>query len=110
MQPLVGLDVITISILVLLFVFFTLLYPINFLGTISLVRTTIVGIILTVGSCATLIGQETAYSLTATHIAVRYTALTLAITFGCVLFTTHWIVLGNIFILAWTVWCKPKAK
>lgn len=64
-EPLLGLDVTTISFLMLLFVCFTLLCPIHFLGTVSLAVTTITGIILTLGSGAVLFGHETTFSLEA---------------------------------------------
>ncbi|MGL1932837.1 MAG: amino acid permease [Desulfotalea sp.] len=91
LQPLVGLDTTVIALLMLLFVCFTLMHPINFLGTISLITTTIVGIILTVGSCATLLGQETTYSLTATFdLSIISKALLLA--FWSIV---GWEVVGN---------------
>lgn len=62
-QPLLGLDVFTISLVMLVLVCFALLRPIHFLGTLSLIVTTTIAIILTLGSSATLLGHETTFSL-----------------------------------------------
>jgi APA family basic amino acid/polyamine antiporter len=58
-QPLIGLDVNTLAFSMLFFTFLALLRPVHFLGTLSLIVTTIIGIILSLGSIAILIGHET---------------------------------------------------
>ena len=62
-QPLLGMDVNILALLMLIFTFFALLRPIQFLGTLSLLVTTIIGIILSLGSIAVLLGHETTFSL-----------------------------------------------
>lgn len=61
-QPLLGIDVNVIALGMLLFTFFALLRPIHFLGTLSLIVTTLIGIILSLGSIAILLGHETSIS------------------------------------------------
>ena len=61
-QPLLGLDVNLIAFFMLLFTFFALLRPIHFLGTLSLIVTTIIGIVLSLGSIAILLGHQISFS------------------------------------------------
>ena len=61
-QPLLGLDVHLLAFYMLLFTFVALLRPVHFLGTLSLIVTTIIGIILSLGSVAILLGYETTFS------------------------------------------------
>lgn len=61
-QPLIGLDVNTLAFSMLFFTFLALLRPVHFLGTLSLIVTTIIGIILSLGSIAILAGHETLVS------------------------------------------------
>lgn len=90
-QPLLGLDVTTISFLMIGFVCFALLRPIHFLGTVSLAVTTIIAIILTLGSGAVLLGHETSFSLESPFdLAVISRALLLA--FWSIV---GWEVVGN---------------
>lgn len=65
MQPLLGLDVNILALLMLVFTLFALLRPVHFLGMLSLIVTTIIGIILSLGSMAILLGHETTLSLNA---------------------------------------------
>lgn len=61
-QPLIGLDVTILAFSMLFFTFLALLRPVHFLGTLSLIVTTIIGIILSLGSIAILMGHETHFS------------------------------------------------
>ncbi len=63
LQPLLGGEVNTLAFLMLLFTLFALLRPVHFLGTLSLIVTTVIGIILSLGSIAILVGDETSFSL-----------------------------------------------
>lgn len=65
MQPLLGLDVNILALSMLVFTLFALLRPVHFLGMLSLIVTTIIGIILSLGSMAILLGHETTLSLNA---------------------------------------------
>jgi len=65
MQPLLGLDTNVLALSMLLFTFFALLRPIHFLGTLSLIVTTIIGIVLSLGSLAILLGHEITISINA---------------------------------------------
>lgn len=65
MQPILGLDVNVLALFMLIFTLFALLRPVHFLGTLSLIVTTIIGIILSLGSMAILLGHETTLSLNA---------------------------------------------
>lgn len=64
-QPLLGLDINILALAMLVFTLFALLRPVHFLGTLSLIVTTIIGIILSLGSMAILLGHETTFSLNA---------------------------------------------
>ena len=63
LQPLLGGDVNILAFSMLLFTLFALLRPVHFLGTLSLIVTTIIGIILSLGSIAILVGHETTFSV-----------------------------------------------
>jgi len=63
LQPLLGINVNALAFSMLLFTFFALLRPVHFLGTLSLIVTTIIGIILSLGSIAILVGHETTFSI-----------------------------------------------
>lgn len=64
-QPIFGLAVNILALLMLIFTLFALLRPVHFLGTLSLIVTTIIGIILSLGSIAILLGHETTLSFNA---------------------------------------------
>ncbi len=62
-QPIFGQDVNLLAFLMLLFTLFALLRPVHFLGTLSLIVTTIIGMILSLGSIVILFGHETEFSI-----------------------------------------------
>jgi len=91
LQPLLGFDTNTLAFTMLVFTFFALLRPVHFLGTLSLIVTTIIGIILSLGSLAILLGHETSFSLNAPlNISIISKALLLA--FWAIV---GWEVVGN---------------
>lgn len=90
-QPLVGLDVNLLALGMLIVTFFALLRPVQFLGTLSLIVTTIVGIILSLGSIAILVGHDTMVSFDAPFDGVLISRAML-LSFWAIV---GWEVIGN---------------
>lgn len=91
MQPLLGLNVNILALFMLIFTLFALLRPVHFLGTLSLIVTTIIGIILSLGSIAILLGYETTFSLNAS-LDMALISRALLLSFWAIV---GWEVVGN---------------
>lgn len=90
-QPFFKLHTTTLAFFMLVFTLFALLRPIHFLGTLSLIVTTLIGIILSLGSIAILLGHETVVSLDA-PLDMTLISRALLLSFWAIV---GWEVIGN---------------
>ena len=91
LQPLLGSSVSILSFGMLLFTLFALLRPIHFLGTLSLIVTTLIGIVLSLGSLGILLGSETTISFDTPFDATIFSRALLLAFWSIV----GWEVVGN---------------